>query len=335
MHEALFYNQLPFQKVECVLCPWFCKLDVGETGNCRVRTNFDGKLYSEVYGKVAALAIDPIEKKPLYHFHPGKVVLSIGGVGCNLHCKFCQNHRISQCYASDFKSFYEISSENIVQKALEIKENTGIAYTYNEPFTFFEFMMETAAKARQNGLKNVVVSNGYINSEPLKELIPLIDAFNIDLKSFSKSFYSRITKGKLEPVLKSLKAISKSASHLEITHLVIPGLNDNTKEFHEMINWISDELGDSVPLHISRYFPNYEMDNPSTPLNILENFYIAAKKKLRYVYLGNTNNAVKSSTFCRNCNNMLIMRNISSIKVTGIDAQSRCINCNQASGIII
>ena len=238
MQEALFYTKLENDKVQCTLCPWNCELQPGQTGNCKVRENINGKLITHVYNKVAALGTDPIEKKPLYHFYPGKNILSIGEVGCNLHCNFCQNHRISQCYATNFKNFHEITSEQIVTEATKTYQNIGIAFTYNEPFTFYEFMLEIAKLARLKGLKNVVVSNGYINKESLKMALPFIDAFNIDLKAFTNEFYQKQTKGKLEPVLQTLKSIAKSKSHLEITNLVIPGLNDDKDLFEKMIKWI-------------------------------------------------------------------------------------------------
>ncbi len=194
------------------------------------------------------MALTRLRKNLLYHFYPGKNILSIGEVGCNLHCTFCQNHRISQCFASDFKGFQEITSEEIVDEAFKTYHNIGIAYTYNEPFTFYEFLLDTAKLAHENGLKNVVVSNGYINPEPLQKLLPFIDAFNIDLKAFSDKFYKKQTKGRLEPVLETLKIIAYSKTHLEITTLIIPGLNDDIDEFENMVQWISKELGsrDSV-----------------------------------------------------------------------------------------
>ena len=185
MHKALYYINQKKDEVSCTLCPWYCELIPGQTGNCKVRKNEAGELVTLVYNRVAALGVDPIEKKPLYHFFPGKNILSIGEVGCNLHCNFCQNHRISQCMATDFIGFSNISSKKLVTESLKTWNNIGIAYTYNEPFTFFEFMLDTAKLAQKSRLKNVVVSNGYINSEPLAETLPFIDAFNIDLKAFN------------------------------------------------------------------------------------------------------------------------------------------------------
>jgi len=333
MREALFYTKLDNNKVECTLCPWNCILSSDQTGNCKVRKNEDGKLISTVYNRVAALGVDPIEKKPLYHFHPGKNILSIGEVGCNLHCNFCQNHRISQCYASEFAGFHDITSEKIVYEALKTYNNIGIAYTYNEPFTFYEFMLNTAKLAHKSGLKNVVVSNGYVNPEPLKKVLPFLDAFNIDLKAFSNEFYEKQTKGKLEPVLQSLKSIAKSDAHLEVTNLVIPGLNDDVKEFEEMVKWIKLELGASVPLHLSRYFPQHKSNLPPTSLQTLESFYEIAGRHLQYVYLGNVGDTKRSSTFCSNCGLVLIERKRYQIKTENISKSKECINCNAAPNI--
>lgn len=335
MQEALFYTKLENQILKCNLCPWNCILKPGQTGVCKVRTNQNGLLYTQVYNKIAAFGIDPIEKKPLYHFHPGKNILSIGEVGCNLQCNFCQNHRISQCYAEDFNGFKEITSKQIVKEALKTYRNIGIAYTYNEPFTFYEFLLDTAKLAHQNGLKNVIVSNGYINAEPLQKLLPFIDALNVDLKAFTSEFYQIQTKGKLEPVLESLKIIANSNAHLEITNLVIPGLNDDETLFAEMVKWIAQELGNEVPLHLSRYFPQYKMDYPPTPLSKLENLYNLAKQHLRHVYLGNVSDTKRSSTYCFNCGNVLITRNHYQIKITGVDESDHCNNCKVKTDIVL
>ena len=335
MHEALFYTKLENQTVQCDLCPWFCILKTGQTGNCKVRSNENGKLVTHVYNQIAAFGIDPIEKKPLYHFHPGKNILSIGEVGCNLHCSFCQNHHISQCFATEFSGFQEITSSQIVAKALKTSRNIGIAYTYNEPFTFYEFMFETAQLAHENGLKNVVVSNGYINPEPLKKLLPFIDAFNIDLKAFSEVFYKKQTKGKLEPVLETLKIIAKSPAHLEITNLVIPGLNDDEIEFEKMTKWIASELGNDVPLHLSRYFPQHKMNLPATSVKKLEAFYKVAKQHLHHVYLGNVYDEMRSSTTCSICNETLISRNQYKISIQNLDRNGCCNNCGNEANISI
>ena len=335
MQEALFYTKLENNKVRCELCPWNCQLDSGQTGICKVRTNENGKLVSLVYNKVAALGTDPIEKKPLYHFYPGKNILSIGEVGCNLHCSFCQNHRISQCFADEFSGFNNITSKKIVNEALKTWNNIGLAYTYNEPITFYEFMLDTAKLAQKNGLKNVVVSNGYINTKPLKNLLPFIDAFNIDLKAFSDKFYRKQTKGKMKPVLNSLKTIAKSNTHLEITNLVISNLNDNEKEFEEMVKWIAFELGENIPLHLSRYFPQYKMQEPSTSIKKLEAFYEIAKQHLQHVYLGNVSDKMRSSTYCSNCGGMLVERHGYKTEINGIDEKWNCKNCQTNNNILL
>lgn len=335
MHEAQFYTKLEDKIVQCDLCPWFCVLKPGQIGNCKVRSNENGKLFTHVYNKIAAFGIDPIEKKPLYHFYPGKNILSIGEVGCNMHCSFCQNHRISQCQASEFTGFQEITSEQIVSKALNTSENIGIAYTYNEPFTFFEFMFDTAELAHENGLKNVVVSNGYINPEPLKKLLPFIDAFNIDLKAFSAEFYRKQTNAKLDPVLETLKIIAKSLAHLEITNLVIPGLNDDEVLFEKMAKWIAGELGNDVPLHLSRYFPQHEMSLPSTSVHNLETLFKLAKQHLRYVYLGNVHDENRSSTFCAGCEKLLISRTRYRSNIIGVNSDKSCKFCGYQINIVI
>ncbi len=335
MQEAQFYTKLENQIVRCDLCPWNCVLKPGQTGVCKVRSNENGILQTHVYNKIAAFGIDPIEKKPLYHFHPGKNILSVGEVGCNLKCTFCQNHRISQCYAEDFNGFRKITSEQIINEAQKTYHNIGIAYTYNEPFTFYEFLFDTAKLAHNNGLKNVVVSNGYINPAPLQKLLPYIDAFNIDLKAFTADFYQKQTKGKLEPVLEILEIIANSNAHLEITNLVIPGLNDDGKNFTEMIKWIALKLGDNVPLHLSRYFPQYEMDIPATPVSKLERLYNLAKSHLKHVYTGNITDVKRSSTLCFDCGNTLVERNHYHVETPGIDDNGCCSNCKSPVDIIL
>lgn len=333
MQEALFYTNITASKVQCTLCPWNCELNHEQTGNCRVRTNLDGKLYTRVYNRVAALGSDPIEKKPLYHFYPGKNILSIGEVGCNLHCSFCQNHRISQCEATKFEGFYNITSEQIVDEARKTWNNLGIAYTYNEPFTFYEFLLETAQKVRSSGLKNVVVSNGYINSAPLEKLLPYIDAFNIDLKAFSEAFYQKYTKGKLHPVLNTLKSIAQSSAHLEITTLVIPGLNDDAEEFRKMIAWIVGELGSSTPLHLSRYYPQYSFTLAATPMASLIDLYELAKKELEHVFLGNVSDPKRSASYCHNCKAELVLRCRYKTELLNLQGDGTCSNCGTSSSI--
>jgi len=222
----------------------------------------------------------------------------------------------------------------LVARALKVSHNIGIAYTYNEPFTFYEFMFETAQLAHEKGLKNVVVSNGYINPEPLKSLLPFIDAFNIDLKAFTDEFYHKHTKGKLNPVLETLKLIAGSRSHLEITNLVIPGLNDDELIFEEMVKWIASELGTNIPLHLSRYFPQFEMGVAPTPIDKLESLYNLAKNYIHFVYLGNVNDEKRSSTYCPDCGKTIILRNHYKISIQNIDQNGCCMVCGTAIKIM-
>jgi len=280
--EALYYEKLDSKKVHCRLCPNECIISEGRRGSCGVRINKSGILYTEVYAKASAIALDPIEKKPLYHYHPGEYILSIGTRGCNFHCDFCQNWHIAQAYEG---LLGDISSPGIIEKAISSK-SFGIAYTYNEPFIWYEFVFDTAKLARQSGLKNVLVTNGYVNMEPLEKILPYIDAMNIDLKSFSEDFYKKICKGHLEPVLEVIKRSAK-ACHVELTTLIIPTLNDSEPEIRKLVDWVYDNLGADSPLHLSRYFPCYKMNLPPTPIDTLEACYKIAKTKLKNVYLGN------------------------------------------------
>lgn len=335
MFEAEFYTKLNNNAVRCELCPWFCELKPGQTGNCKVRKNENGILTSLVFNCISALALDPIEKKPLFHFLPGAQILSVGSVGCNLHCSFCQNHHISQCSAENFSNFREITSEQLTETAAGLTGNKGIAYTYNEPFTFYEFMFETAKQASEKGLKNVVVSNGYVNPEPLKKILPFIDAFNIDLKAFTEDFYSKQTKGRLEPVLKTLKTIADSGTHLEITNLVIPGLNDDKTVFKKMAEWIAFEIGPQVPLHLSRYYPKYKQIVPATPTETMNQCFDISKKMLNHVYLGNVYDPVRTTTFCSNCGETLIVRNGFSVNIQNTDKNGNCKNCGKSANLIL
>jgi len=282
MKEALHYEKLSEKKIQCRLCPYNCLVSDGKKGACGVRINKGGVLYTEVYGKTTSIALDPIEKKPLYRYHPGEHILSLGTKGCNLHCDFCQNWHISQVLEAPVE---EITSEEIIEKAKTLK-SFGIAYTYNEPFIWYEFVLDTAKLAKKSNLENVLVTNGYVNMAPLEEILPYIGAMNIDLKSFNEDFYRKVCKGSLKPILDAIKRSAKSC-HIELTNLIIPTLNDSEDEIQQMVGWIYDNVGPDVPLHFSRYFPCYRMNLPPTPIETLKKAERIAKKKLNFVYLGN------------------------------------------------
>lgn len=284
--EAMFYHRLEDKRVHCFLCPHNCKIPNDGRGVCGVRKNMDGTLYTLNYGEISSIAVDPVEKKPLYRFHPGSYILSIGSIGCNLKCPFCQNHTIAQVKPEEVNTQYA-GSEIVVEKAVSLKRqgNIGIAYTYNEPSIWYEYVYETAKLAKERGLLNVLVTNGYISREPLEQLLPYIDAMNIDLKAFNEEFYREFLKGGLEEV-KSAIQLASAYCHVEITTLVIPGRNDSEEEMEQMTAWLS-EISPEIPLHLSRYFPRYEMTEEPTPEDTLIKLKYIAERHLKYVYLGN------------------------------------------------
>lgn len=334
--ESSFYKKLDADIVECQLCPHYCKIKSERMGICNVRLNKEGVLHSTQWGVIASASLDPIEKKPLYHFFPGKMIYSIGGYGCNLKCLFCQNYEISQYVPQNVDNLRLIKPNEIVQKAKIHPENIGIAYTYNEPTISIEYILETAKIAKNEHLKNVVITNGFINQEPLSVLLEFIDAFNIDLKAFSDYFYRKFTGGSIDPVLKSLKTIRKSGKHLEITFLVIPNLNDEYAEAIKMFDWIAKELGDNTVLHISRYHPAYLLNNPNTPHETLIKFYNLAKEKLKHVYLGNIHyEHIGSDTICPICNSILIKREGFFSSVHGLKNDGSCAKCGHGPLIVV
>jgi pyruvate formate lyase activating enzyme len=308
LKEALFYKQLEGKTVQCQLCPRRCIIADGQRGYCRVRENKSGILYTLVYAKPVAIHIDPIEKKPLFHFLPSTSAFSVGTAGCNLRCKFCQNWEISQAKPEDLRYTY-IEPKELVEKAIESHALT-IAYTYNEPTIFYEYMLETAKFAKEAGLKNVMHSSGYINEGPLRILAGYLDAANIDLKGFSEEYYSRLSEGSLEPVLKSLKVLKEEGVHLEITNLILPGYNDDQDTITKMCLWIKENLGSDTPLHFSRFFPMYKLTNLNpTPLTTLERArQIALDCGLKYVYIGNIGGHPAENTYCPKCKKILIER---------------------------
>ncbi len=334
MHEADYYEKLRGKKVRCLLCPHYCTLKDGERGRCKARINRQGTLYSECYGRASSVSIDPVEKKPLYHFFPEREILSVGTAGCNFSCSFCQNYTISQSAPSELPGLRNISPGMVIKEAKSYPGIIGIAFTYNEPTIWFEYMYDIAIKAVDSNLKNVVVSNGYINPGPLEKLLEVTDAFNIDLKSFDADFYRDTAGGTLKPVKENLKVIARSQAHLEITFLSIPGLNDNEEEFAAMAEWIAGELGESTVLHISRYFPSWRMDNPPTPVSLIESFYQIAKKKLHFVYTGNMPaGSAGNNTDCLRCRHTVIKRSGYRVDASGLDPGGNCRYCGRAIAV--
>jgi pyruvate formate lyase activating enzyme len=286
MKEALFYENLDGEKVKCTLCPKGCVIAESRTGTCGVRENVKGRLYSLVYEKPVAIHIDPIEKKPLYHFFPGSKILSIGTYGCNLDCQFCQNYDLSQEFeASNFNIIDDVEPERIIKSCIE-NNIKFVAFTYNEPTVFYEYMLDVAKLCKANGIKTVSVSNGQINEKPLRQLINYIDAFNIDLKAFNDDFYKNICNGDLQTTKKTLEIIVEEQKHLEVTFLLIEGFNDDEKEFRQMCEFIKS-LGSEVVFHISRSFPRYKLDFETTPLLLIKKFESIAREYIKYVYVGN------------------------------------------------
>ncbi|HUS60358.1 MAG TPA: AmmeMemoRadiSam system radical SAM enzyme, partial [Nevskiaceae bacterium] len=308
LKEASFYEQLGNGEVRCTLCPNFCVLKEGERGICRVRQNIKGKLYSLIYGKPATIHIDPIEKKPFYHFLPGTKVFSLASAGCNLRCKYCQNWDIAQRGPEELTSM-EKSPEQIVEEAIQ-SGAPSIAITYSEPVVNYEYVLDIAKEAKKRGVKTTIVSAGYINPQPLRELLPYLDAVKIDLKGFNDSFYREIVGGQLAPVLETLKVIKQEGTWFEIVYLVVPGYNDDLKEIEEMAIWIKDNLGENVPLHFSRFHPMYQMKNlPPTPEETVKKARkIALEAGLKYVYTGNIADVEGSTTYCSVNGQPLIVR---------------------------
>lgn len=327
MKEASFFREVGDGRVQCLLCPHLCTLSEGNAGKCGVRRNVNACLHTEIYGKLSAVHYDPIEKKPLYHFHPGNIILSIGSIGCNLNCSFCQNCNISQSDVSEFPWLKDHSPDDIVQMAASHGNNLGIAFTYNEPTISFEYMLEVARLAKGMGMKTAMISNGFINADPLLELLPFMDAFNIDLKAFREEFYKLHTGGSLTPVLDTLMQLKKAGKHIEITNLVIPGLNDDPEVFSEMIAWISSTLGKYTVLHLSRYFPHHELSIDPTPVDTLKNLFAIAGKKLHYVYLGNVASNKGQQTRCAECEELLIDRTGYQTEIKNITPDTKCRKC--------
>ena len=304
---AMFQTETP-RGIMCGICPNGCVMREGEVSVCKNRTVIKSKLYTMAYGDPCSANIDPVEKKPLYHFLPSSRAFSIATAGCNLECLNCQNWSISQV-GPDMTRNLDLMPEKVVEECKKSSCNS-IAYTYTEPVTFYEYVYDTAIIARKAGIKNILKSNGYINPEPQKNLCNVIDAANIDLKSFNESTYLKLTAGKLQPVLDALKTYKQSGVWLEITNLVIPGWTDNMEEIRKMCTWLRDNGFADTPLHFSRFYPIHKLEQlPPTPVEVLNKASLIAKEEgIQYVYIGNVPGSEGSDTVCPSCNTLLIKR---------------------------
>lgn len=308
VREAKYYEKLEEKRVECRLCPRRCRVAPKERGYCGVRENIDGKYVTLVYGRACSANVDPIEKKPLFHFLPGAKALSIATAGCNMECKFCQNWEISQFRPEQIRSF-NLPPDALVHEAGS-RGIESIAFTYSEPVIFYEYMLETARLAREKGVKSVMISNGYIEEAPMAELCEQLSGVKIDLKAFTEKFYKEMCSGKLEPVLETLKLLKNKGIWFEIVVLIIPTLNDGVDEITRMSEWIARELGPDVPIHFSRFHPTYKVKNlPPTPISTISRAReIAMRVGLNYAYVGNVPGHEGESTYCPGCGKVLIRR---------------------------
>ncbi len=323
--EARYYEKFEGY-LQCKLCPHMCKILPEKKGICRARMNQDNKLWAIDYGETTSIAIDPIEKKPLYHFYPGSQILSIACNSCNMHCPFCQNWEISQM---EVKTEY-LSPEMLVKIFLE-HPSIGVSYTYTEPLMWFEYLLDATKLIRNNNGKNVLVTNGMINEEPLRELLPLIDAMNIDLKTINPDVYKKKLGGDLETVKRTIE-LSHKVCHIEITNLIVTGLNDKMEDIDKLIDYIAG-ISSEIPLHFSRYYPNYKYTKPPTNIDTLMNVYESARKRLKYVYLGNVPGEDGSNTYCPKCGNLLIERMYFKALIKGLK-NSSCAKCGERINII-
>jgi pyruvate formate lyase activating enzyme len=308
MVEAAWYTKLERGEVRCELCPRLCILRPGDRGYCKVRANIDGTLYSLVYGRIAALHVDPIEKKPLFHFLPGAKALSIATAGCDLACAFCQNWTISQAFPEDTPAETLTPAEVV---ALAKREGCPvIAYTYNEPTVFFEFMRDCARLAHENGIRNVWVTAAYITPGPLRELARYLDAANVDIKGIRDDYYRKYCDGHVQPVLDAVRILQEAGVYVEITNLVLPGANDSEQDLRDLASWVRENMGPDAVLHFSRYFPMYKMEQPGpTPEStLLEARRIAREEGLNYVYIGNLPGEGYEDTVCPHCGRLLVRR---------------------------
>lgn len=333
MKEARYWRKISDDMGQCVLCPHMCRIREGRTGLCKSRAFMEGRLTALGYGRISSAQMDPMEKKPLYHFHPGQNVYSIGGWGCTFACVFCQNASISQQGPERQGGEYN-APESVIEAAIQGGAH-AIAYTYNEPLCNIEYVQDCAVLAHAKGLDNVLVTNGYVNPEPAADLLPHIDALNVDIKCIEEDFYTRQCRGTLQPVLDFSEQARKAGCHLEITNLVIPNLNDQPDQITALAVWIRDHLGDHTPLHLSAYRPCFRLKTPATPRTVMEKAYAAAAAILPYVYLGNMLSDHGGNTQCPGCGSELIHRTGYTIRLPGLDDKGACRQCGKAADVVL
>lgn len=328
--RAEYWEETADGRIECGLCPHHCRLGEGQFGLCRVRVVQGGVLNAAGYGLVSARHMDPIEKKPLYHYYPGSVIFSVGGWGCNFGCVFCQNWSISQVGAEEGLRH---SPAEMVQSARQ-SGSEMIAYTYNEPVVGFEFVRDCCRLAREAGVRNVLVTNGYIERKPAVELLPLLGAVNVDIKSIEESFYRRQCRGTLAPVLRFCEQAVKAGCHLELTNLIIPELNDGEQQLEALAVWIKEHLGSLVPLHLSAYHPDYKLREEATPPTTLARAWEVCRRHLDYVYLGNVVSHEGQDTVCPGCKKELVRRKGYAVRMTGM-RDGHCIHCGRKADFVM
>jgi pyruvate formate lyase activating enzyme len=326
-----YWHRLDDGRVQCDVCPRYCKLHEGQRGLCFVRANHQNQIVLTTYGRSSGYCVDPIEKKPLNHFLPGTPILSFGTAGCNLACKFCQNWDISK--SRELDTLMDQAAPEAIARAARELQCRSVAYTYNDPVIFMEYAIDVAIACRELGIKSVAVTAGYICDEPRRELYRYMDAANVDLKAFTEEFYWKVTGGHLQPVLDTLKYLKHETSvWFEITTLLIPGLNDSETEIEEMTQWVMENLGPDVPMHFTAFHPDWKMrDRPPTPVStLIKARSIAIKNGVRYAYTGNVHNEAGDSTYCHHCGTKIIGRDWYNMTAWNLDVQGQCQACGTA-----
>jgi len=325
--EAIMWDPLADKLLRCKVCPRRCVIKPGQRGFCRTRENRDGKLYTLIYAEVSSMAVDPIEKKPLFNFWPGSLAFSISTVSCSFNCPWCQNWEIAHASPGEIPT-QEIPPEKVVELAKKYNCRS-IAYTYNEPLIWYEYVMDTAKLAKKAGIFNVMVTNGYVTLEALDEIAPYLDAANVDVKAFTEEFYHKYCGTNLKEVLAATEAMVKKGLHIEVTNLIIPTLNDKPEEIRQLAKWVKEKLGPDTPLHFSRFYPMYKMIHlPSTPVEIIAKAReIALNEGLRYVYVGNIPGHKGENTYCPKCNATVVERAGFSIVKWNLTDENKCSKC--------